>query len=58
MKGLRFAGTTKVEQANAYLESDFLPWWNATLRVEPAHPGGAHHPLCAIAGPCPVCGLR
>ena len=45
VKGLRVAGATTIEQANAYLESEFLPWWNATLRVQPAHPGEAHREL-------------
>ena len=45
MKGLRVAGATTIEQANAYLESEFLPWWNATLRVQPAHPDEAHREL-------------
>ena len=42
VKGLRVAGATTIKQANAYLESEFLPWWNATLRVQPAHPDEAH----------------
>ena len=45
VKGLRVAGATTIEQANAYLESGFLPWWNATLRVQPAHPDEAHREL-------------
>ncbi len=45
VKGLRVAGATTIEQANAYLESEFLPWWNATLRVQPAHPDAAHREL-------------
>ena len=45
VKGLRVAGATTIEQANAYLESEFLPWWNATLRVRPAHPDEAHREL-------------
>ena len=45
MKGLRLAGATTIEQANAYLENEFLPWWNATLRVAPAHPDEAHRKL-------------
>jgi len=42
VKGLRVAGASTIKQANAYLESEFLPWWNATLRVTPALPGEAH----------------
>ena len=45
VKGLRLAGATTIEQANAYLESEFLPWWNTTLRVTPAHSDEAHRPL-------------
>ena len=45
MKGLRLAGASTIEQANAYLESEFLPWWNTTLRVTPAHPDEAHRQL-------------
>ena len=45
VKGLRVAGASTIKQANAYLESEFLPWWNATLRVQPAHPEEAHREL-------------
>ena len=45
VKGLRVAGATTIEQANAYLENEFLPWWNATLRVTPSHPDEAHREL-------------
>ena len=45
VKGLRVAGASTIKQANAYLESEFLPWWNATLRVQPAHPDEAHREL-------------
>ncbi len=45
VKGLRVAGASTIKQANAYLESEFLPWWNATLRVTPAHPEEAHREL-------------
>ena len=45
VKGLRVAGAKTLEQANAYLESDFLPWWNSTLAVAPANASNAHRPL-------------
>ena len=45
VKGLRVAGASTIKQANAYLESEFLPWWNATLRVQPVHPDEAHREL-------------
>jgi hypothetical protein len=45
VKGLRVARVRTIEQANAYLEQEFLPWWNQHLTVLPANPAGAHRPL-------------
>jgi transposase len=45
VKGMRVAGVHTLEQANAYLEKEFLPWWNQTLVVTPAHGADAHRPL-------------
>ena len=45
VKGLRVAGAKTLEQANAYLETEFLPWWNQTLTVVPASSEDAHRPL-------------
>jgi hypothetical protein len=45
VKGMRVAGVCTIETANAYLEQEFLPWWNATLTVEPASAEDAHRPL-------------
>lgn len=45
LKGLRVAGAKTLEQANAYLESEFIPWWNNTLAVVPASTADAHRPL-------------
>jgi biotin operon repressor len=45
VKGMRVAGVTTLEQANHYLETEFLPWVNATLSVAPAHADDAHRPL-------------
>jgi transposase len=45
VKGLRVAGAINLEQANAYLEQAFLPWWNQTLTVEPKNDSDAHRPL-------------
>jgi transposase len=45
VKGLRLAGAQTLEQANAYLEAKFLPWWNAKLTVVPASTDDAHRPL-------------
>lgn len=45
VKGLRVAGVRTIEEANAYLEKEYLPWWNQTLTVEPADAADAHRPL-------------
>jgi transposase len=45
VKGLRVAGAKTLEQANAYLETEFLPWWKRTLTVLPACADDAHRPL-------------
>jgi hypothetical protein len=45
VKGMRVAGVTTLEQANRYLETEFLPWVNATLAVAPASADDAHRPL-------------
>jgi hypothetical protein len=45
VKGLRVAGVSSLEQANAYLEQEFLPWWNRKLAVEPNNECDAHRPL-------------
>jgi hypothetical protein len=45
VRGMRVAGVTTLEQANHYLETEFLPWVNATLAVTPAHPDDAHRSL-------------
>ncbi len=42
MKGLRVARAKTLEQANAYLETEFIPWWNRTLIVDPASADDAH----------------
>jgi hypothetical protein len=47
VKGLRVAGVKTLEHANAYLEHEFLPWWNQHLVVVPANPTDAHRPLGA-----------
>ena len=36
VKGMRVAGVRTLEEANAYLEEEYLPWWNKTLVVKPA----------------------
>jgi transposase len=45
VKGMRVAGVGSLEAANAYLENEYLPWWNQTLIVEPACAEDAHRPL-------------
>jgi transposase len=45
VKGLRVAGATTLKQANAYLENEFLVWWNSTIAVVPASNDDAHRPL-------------
>jgi len=45
VKGLRVAGAKTLEQANAYLEAEFIPWWNSTIAVVPASNDDAHRPL-------------
>ena len=45
MKGMRVAGVTTMEEANRYLETEFLPWVNATLAVAPANADDAHRAL-------------
>jgi hypothetical protein len=45
VKGMRVAGVTTLEQANHYLETEFLPWINETLAVVPAHADDAHRSL-------------
>jgi hypothetical protein len=47
VKGLRVAGARTLEQANRYLETEFLPWWNQHLVVAPVNPTDAHRPLSA-----------
>jgi transposase len=45
VKGMRVAGARTLEEANAYLENEYLPWWNQTLIVPPANSDDAHRPL-------------
>lgn len=45
VKGMRVAGVCHLEAANAYLEEDYLPWWNETLTVVPGTAEDAHRPL-------------
>jgi transposase len=47
VKGLRVAGARTLEQANRYLEQEFVPWWNQHLAVLPANAADAHRTLGA-----------
>jgi hypothetical protein len=44
VKGLRVAGAKTLEDANRYLDEEFLPWWNQHLMVAPANAADAHRP--------------
>jgi hypothetical protein len=45
VKGRRVAGVKTIEEANRYLEEDYLVWWERELTVEPASSDDAHRPL-------------
>ena len=45
VKGMRLAGIRTLEDANRYLEEEFLPWWNTHLTVAPASAADAHRRL-------------
>jgi hypothetical protein len=45
VKGLRVAGAKTLEQANAYLQNEYLPWWNKTLTQAPGNSSDAHRKL-------------
>jgi transposase InsO family protein len=45
VKGLRVAGACTLDEANHYLETEFLPWWNQHLVVAPATAADAHRAL-------------
>lgn len=45
VKDLRMANVTTLEQANQYLETEFLPWWQEHLAVKPRDNEDAHRPL-------------
>jgi len=47
VKGLRKAGASTLEAANAYLEGEYLPLWNQRFTVEAAQGSDAHRPLLA-----------
>jgi transposase len=45
VKGMRVAGVKTIEQANRYLEQDYLVWWERERTVPPARTDDAHRPL-------------
>lgn len=45
VKGLRVAAACTLDEANHYLETEFLPWWNQHLAIAPANAVDAHRPL-------------
>jgi transposase-like protein len=45
VKGLRVAAANTLQQANDYLEKEFIPWWNKTLTVVAGSAADAHRPL-------------
>jgi hypothetical protein len=45
VKGMRVAGVKTIEEANRYLEENYLVWWERELTAEPAHADDAHRPL-------------
>jgi hypothetical protein len=45
VRGLRKAQVSTLEQAQQYLEQEYLPSWNRRFTREPRNPGDAHRPL-------------
>jgi transposase len=45
VKGMRVAGVKTIEQANEYLQEDYLAWWERERTLEPDNPDDAHRPL-------------
>src|SRR5215471_14760424 len=45
VKGMRVAGVRNLEQANQYLNDEYLVWWERELTVEPASRDDAHRKL-------------
>lgn len=45
VKGMRVAGVKSLEEANQYLEQEYLVWWEREMTVEAANPDDAHRRL-------------
>ena len=48
VKGLRRAGAATLEDANRYLEEEFLKEWNERFTVQPANGVDAHRPMTEL----------
>jgi len=51
VKGMRLAGVKTREPANAYLEKEYLPWWNRNCTVLPREDDDAHRPIREASEP-------
>jgi transposase len=45
VKGMRVAGVKTLEQANEYLQNDYLVWWEREITVKAGNPDDAHRRL-------------
>ena len=45
VKGMRVAGVKTLEEANRYLQNEYLLWWEREMTVEAVNPDDAHRPL-------------
>jgi transposase len=45
VKGMRVAGVKTLDEANRYLDEEYLPWWEREMTVEAANPDDAHRRL-------------
>ena len=45
VKGMRVAGVKTLEEANQYLQNEYLVWWEREMTVEAVNPDDAHRPL-------------
>jgi transposase len=45
VKGMRVAGVKTLEDANEYLNNEYLVWWEREMTVEPVNADNAHRPL-------------
>jgi hypothetical protein len=45
VKGMRVAGVKSLEEANRYLEQEYLVWWEREMTVEAGNPDDAHRRL-------------